>query len=60
MSLPNSEPSNSTSCEMRDKAYEICRKYLSGEWNNISSDDMVFRTVRYALDFFFVCLIFVN
>ncbi|KAJ6218794.1 hypothetical protein RDWZM_004606, partial [Blomia tropicalis] len=43
------EPANSASCEMRDKAYEICRKYLSGEWNNISSDDMVFKTVSGGL-----------
>ncbi len=42
----NSEPANSSSVEMRDKAYEICRQYLSGEWKNITSDDMVFKTVR--------------
>lgn len=40
-----SEPTSQSSTRMRDKAYEICRKYLSGEWNNISSKDMIFKTV---------------
>lgn len=35
--------------EMKDKAYDICRKFLSGEWNKISSNDMVFKTVRYVV-----------
>ena len=33
--------------EMKDKAYNICRQFLSGEWKKISSNDMVFKTVRY-------------
>ena len=35
--------------EMRDKAYDICRRYLSGEWNNISPDDMVFKSLSGGL-----------
>ncbi|CAG2169317.1 unnamed protein product [Oppiella nova] len=34
---------------MRDQAYDICRKFLSGEWNKISSNDMVFKTVSGGL-----------
>ncbi|CAG2178785.1 unnamed protein product [Oppiella nova] len=30
---------------MRDKAYEICRTYLSGQWDNISANDMVVKTI---------------
>ncbi|KPM08212.1 choline/ethanolamine kinase-like protein 3 [Sarcoptes scabiei] len=44
-----SEPKNANSSQMRDQAYEICRKYLSGEWNQISSDDMIFKTVSGGL-----------
>ena len=44
----NSEPTSESSTQMRDRAYEICRKYLSGEWNKISSDDMIFKTVRFV------------
>lgn len=36
------------SSNMRDKAYNICRNFLSGEWKKISSSDMVFKTVRYV------------
>lgn len=43
---PNDADNAKQACELRDQAYELCRKYLSGEWNNISSDDMVFKTVR--------------
>ncbi|XP_054160921.1 choline/ethanolamine kinase-like [Oppia nitens] len=35
--------------QMRDQAYDICRRFLSGEWNRISSDDMVFKTVSGGL-----------
>lgn len=45
----NSEPTSESSTQMRDRAYEICRKYLSGEWNKISSDDMIFKTVSGGL-----------
>lgn len=31
--------------EMRDKAYKLCRNYLSGKWKEISSSDMIFKTV---------------
>lgn len=44
----DSEPTSESSTQMRDQAYEICRKYLSGEWNKISSDDMIFKTVRFV------------
>lgn len=37
-----------SSSNMRDKAYNICRNFLSGEWKKISSSDMVFKTVRYV------------
>ncbi|KAH9418669.1 hypothetical protein DERP_003995 [Dermatophagoides pteronyssinus] len=45
----DSEPTSESSTQMRDQAYEICRKYLSGEWNKISSDDMIFKTVSGGL-----------
>lgn len=32
--------------EMRDKAYNICREFLSGSWKKISRDDMIFKSVR--------------
>lgn len=32
--------------DMRDKAYNICREFLSGTWKSISSRDMVFKSVR--------------
>ena len=32
--------------ELKDQAYDICRKFLSGEWNRITPNDMVFKTVR--------------
>ena len=32
--------------KMRDQAYRICRDYLSGSWKSISSNDMVFRSIR--------------
>lgn len=42
--------------EMKDKAYGICRDFLSGEWKKISSDDMVFRTVSGGMsNFLFYC-----
>ncbi|CAN7999097.1 unnamed protein product [Ixodes hexagonus] len=31
--------------DMRDKAYNICREFLSGTWKSISSRDMVFKSV---------------
>ena len=42
----------SISSEMRDRAYNICREFLSGSWKKINSDDMVFEAVRYV-EFFF-------
>lgn len=35
--------------DMRDKAYNICRKFLSGTWKKISSHDMVFKSVSGGL-----------
>ena len=32
--------------EMRDKAFSICREFLSGSWKKISSHDMVFKSIR--------------
>ncbi|XP_003739328.3 choline/ethanolamine kinase [Galendromus occidentalis] len=52
--LPNvSEPEKNVSVadtcvasnEMKNKAYKICREFLSGSWKSISSNDMVFKTV---------------
>lgn len=34
---------------MKDRAYKICRDFLSGTWKNISSTDMVFKTVSGGL-----------
>uniref|UniRef100_A0A023FM34 Putative choline kinase n=1 Tax=Amblyomma cajennense TaxID=34607 RepID=A0A023FM34_AMBCJ len=34
---------------MRDKAYNICREFLSGTWKSISSRDMVFKSVSGGL-----------
>ena len=31
---------------MRDKAFSICREFLSGSWKNINSNDMVFKSIR--------------
>lgn len=31
--------------EMKNKAYKICREFLSGSWKSISSNDMIFKTV---------------
>ncbi len=42
----SSENDNTLGQEMRDKAYNLCRTFLSGEWKKISSSDMVFKTVR--------------
>lgn len=36
---------NPSQYEMRDKAYMICREFLSGSWKKISSSDMVFKSV---------------
>ncbi|XP_077517922.1 choline/ethanolamine kinase isoform X2 [Amblyomma americanum] len=35
--------------DMRDKAYNICREFLSGTWKSISSRDMVFKSVSGGL-----------
>ncbi|XP_064480375.1 choline/ethanolamine kinase-like isoform X4 [Ornithodoros turicata] len=35
--------------DMRDKAYNICREFLSGSWKSISSRDMVFKSVSGGL-----------
>ncbi|XP_040360619.1 choline/ethanolamine kinase isoform X2 [Ixodes scapularis] len=35
--------------DMRDKAYNICREFLSGTWKSISSSDMVFKSVSGGL-----------
>lgn len=39
--------------KMRDQAYRICRDYLSGSWKSISSNDMVFRSIRWVRLFLF-------
>lgn len=39
--------------KMRDQAYRICRDYLSGSWKSISSNDMVFRSIRWVRVFLF-------
>jgi choline/ethanolamine kinase len=31
--------------EMRDKAFSICREFLSGSWKKINSHDMVFKSI---------------
>ncbi|RWS26533.1 choline/ethanolamine kinase-like protein [Leptotrombidium deliense] len=42
--------------EMKDKAYQICREFLSGSWKNISSSDMVFKAVSGGLsNILFLC-----
>ncbi|XP_076310732.1 choline kinase alpha-like isoform X2 [Tachypleus tridentatus] len=38
-----------SSKEMRDKAYRLCREYLSGSWKNISSSDLVFTALSGGL-----------
>jgi hypothetical protein len=30
---------------MKEKAYNICREFLSGSWKKISASDMVFKSV---------------
>jgi len=40
---------NKSAVEMRDKAYNICREFLSGSWKKISSSDMVFKSVSGGL-----------
>ncbi|CAG2116262.1 unnamed protein product [Medioppia subpectinata] len=34
---------------MLDKAYDMCRQYLSGQWDHITKEEMVFKTIRHAL-----------
>ncbi|XP_076333464.1 choline kinase alpha-like isoform X2 [Tachypleus tridentatus] len=34
---------------MKDKAYQLCRDYLSGSWKSISSNDMVFTALSGGL-----------
>ncbi|KAL3178051.1 hypothetical protein MRX96_038589 [Rhipicephalus microplus] len=47
---PDSEPDEAYITEdMRDKAYNICREFLSGTWKSISSRDMVFKSVSGGL-----------
>lgn len=31
---------------LREKAYNLCRTFLSGSWKTIKEDDMVFKAVR--------------
>jgi len=41
---------------MRDKAYDLCRQYLSGSWKTINKDDMVFKAVSGGLtNVLFLC-----
>lgn len=37
---------------LRDKAYDLCRQYLSGSWKTINKDDMVFKAVRLVFTVF--------
>ncbi|CAG2178920.1 unnamed protein product, partial [Oppiella nova] len=34
---------------MRDKAFDICRTFLSGQWDNISSDDLIINKISIGL-----------
>ncbi|RWS27241.1 choline/ethanolamine kinase-like protein 3 [Leptotrombidium deliense] len=44
------------SVEMKDRAYQICREFLSGSWKQISSSDMVFQAVSGGLsNILFLC-----
>jgi len=41
---------------LRDKAYDLCRQYLSGSWKTINKDDMVFESVSGGLtNVLFLC-----
>jgi len=41
---------------LRDKAYDLCRSYLSGSWKTINKDDMVFKSVSGGLtNVLFLC-----
>lgn len=43
-------------CEMRERAYRICRDYLHGAWKLISPDDMVLKQISGGLsNFLYYC-----
>ena len=44
---------NLYSKELREKAYNICSNFLGGEWIKISINDMIFKTVRQVIIYFY-------
>ncbi|CAG2100172.1 unnamed protein product [Medioppia subpectinata] len=40
---------------MKNKAYDMCQQYLSGQWDHITRDEMVFKTIRNGSNDLYYC-----
>ena len=48
--------SSEISCEMRDRAYRICRDYLHGAWRLITPREMVIKQIRWVCVNVYLCV----